>query len=95
MTYEQLRKQLRLKHSRKRATVLVAAAVVGVASAISAGTAGVFSRHGVQSSEAKLRPAADSERAAEPLACRDSAPAEVQSPRQTVLALVSLRPTLP
>jgi hypothetical protein len=95
MTYEQLREQLRQRHSRKRATVLAAAAVVGLASAIGLARLGPFEdARGLRNPAGPLS-AARAERMEEPIACPGSAPAQDQSPKVTVLASVSLRPTLP
>jgi hypothetical protein len=95
MTYEQLREQLRQRHSRKRATVLAAAAVVGVASAISLARLGPFEEaRGLRNPAGPLS-AAQAERVEKPIACRCSTPAEVHSPGEPVLAYASLRPTLP
>jgi hypothetical protein len=95
MTYEQLREQLRQRHSRKRATVLAVTIVVGLASAISLARLGPFGEaRGLRTSLEQLS-AAQAERVEKPIACRCSTPAEVQSPGEPVLAYASLRPTLP
>ena len=95
MTYEQLRKRLRQRHSRKRATVLVAAAVVGVVSLVGLVWLGLSEdARGLRSPAGPLSAARD-KRVEGPIACPGSAPAEFQGPKVTVLAFVPLRPTLP
>src|SRR3954454_11394326 len=60
-----------------------------------AGTAGFSSRRFGASDAVELRPSIDPARTEDPLACPGLSPAEVQSPGEPVLALASLRPTLP
>ena len=60
-----------------------------------AGTAAVSSRRLGASDAVELRPSIDPARTEEPIACPGSSPAEAQSPKQALLALASLRPTLP
>src|SRR3954451_18041245 len=95
MTYEQLREQLRQRQSRTRAAGLVAAAVVGVASLV--GFVGLGLSEDARGLRAPAGPlsAARAERVEKPIACPGFSPAEGHSPKVTVLAFVSLRPTLP
>ena len=60
-----------------------------------AGTADVSSRRFGASDAVELRPSIDPARTKKPIVCPGSSPAEVQSPKQTLLAFASLRPTLP
>ena len=60
-----------------------------------AGTAGISSRRFGASDAVELRPSIDPARTEEPIACPGWLPAEGQSPKQTLLALAPLRPTLP
>ena len=60
-----------------------------------AGTAEVSSRRFGASDAVELRPSIDPARTEEPIACPGSSPAEGQGPKQSLLALASLRPTLP
>ena len=60
-----------------------------------AGTAGISSRRFGASHAVELRPSIDPARTEEPIACPGWLPAEGQSPKQTLLTLASLRPTLP
>jgi hypothetical protein len=95
MTYEQLRERLRQRHSRKRATVLVAAAVVGVVSLLGLVWLGLSEDAAGLRSPAGPLSAARGERVEGAIACPSSSPAAGQSPEVTVLAFASLRPTLP
>ena len=92
MTYEQLRERLRRRHSPGRAMALGAAAVVGVAGAISFVWLGPLKdARGLRNPAEQLSAA----QAEEPIACPSSSPVEGQSPKVIVLAFTSLRPTLP
>jgi len=80
---------------RKRATVLVAVDVIGVASLLGLAWLGLSADgRGLRNPAGPLS-AARAERVEEPIACPGSSPAEGQSPEVTVLAFASLRPTLP
>lgn len=95
MSYEHLREQLRPKHARVRAVALGAAAVVGAVGVVSLVGLGPFEGSRRLHNPAGPLAAAWVQRVEEPVACPEVSPAEGHSPREPVLAFVSLRPTLP